>query len=63
MDSTRQIITDLRSWAGALEGHHLQGMMLDRLARSMERGAEELERLDAELFYHRAAAELPQEDV
>ncbi len=62
MASTRQIINDLRAQANALDGRHLSGTMMDGVARSLRRGADELERLDDELFYHRAAAET-QEDA
>lgn len=57
MVTTRQIINDLRAQARALDGRHLQGSMMDGVARSLRHGADELERLDAELFYFRADAE------
>lgn len=57
MATTRQIINDLRAQARALEGRHLSGTMMCPVVRSLHRGADELERLDDELFYHRAAGE------
>ncbi|MAU46240.1 MAG: hypothetical protein GOVbin2371_30 [Prokaryotic dsDNA virus sp.] len=63
MASTRQIINDLRAQARALDGRHLQGTMMDGVARSLRRGADELERIDGDLFYYRAAEALPEEDA
>lgn len=60
--STREIINDLRAQARGLDGRHLGGVMQDHVARSLRRGADELERLLDELFYHRAGAELPREE-
>jgi hypothetical protein len=60
MASTREIINDLRAQARALDGRHLQGTMMDGVARALRRGADELDRLEDELFYHRAAAEYPE---
>lgn len=61
MATTRQIINDMRAQACALDGRHLSGMMTDGVVRSLRRGADEIERLEAELFYHRAAAEIPKD--
>lgn len=62
MARTRQIITDLRAQARALEGRHVSGSMMDGVCRSLRRGADELERLADELYLLRAYAEIPQED-
>lgn len=62
MASTRQIITDLRAQAYALDGRHLSGTMMCGVCRSLRRGADELERLLDELHLLRAYAEIP-EDV
>lgn len=63
MASTRQIITDLRVQAGALDGRHVAGSMMDGVCRSLRRGADELERLVDELHLLRAFAEIPQEEA
>ena len=42
MASSAQIAHDLRMQANALEGRHLQGMMLTGLCRSLRRGADEI---------------------
>ncbi|WP_353429487.1 hypothetical protein [Paracoccus denitrificans] len=59
MASTRQIITDLRAQARALDGRHLSGSMMDGVCRSLRRGADELDRLLGELAMLRAFAEIP----
>ncbi|KGJ23268.1 hypothetical protein [Paracoccus sanguinis] len=57
MASSAQIAHDLRMQASALEGRHLQGMMLTGLCRSLRRGADEIERLGAELTWLRGFAD------
>lgn len=43
--SPMQVAHDLRMQANALEGRHLQGMMMDQLCRSLRRGAATIEHL------------------
>ncbi|KGJ18712.1 hypothetical protein [Paracoccus sanguinis] len=57
MASSAQIAHDLRMQANALEGRHLQGTMLTGLCRSLRRGADEIERLEAELTWLRGFAD------
>lgn len=59
MASTREIINDLRAQARALDGRHMSGSMMDGVCRSLRRGADELDRLLAELDMLRAYAEIP----
>ena len=54
--TAHQIAHDLRCQANALEGRHVQGVMLTGLCRSLRRGADEIERLADELIYLRAFA-------
>lgn len=61
MASSRQIVTDLRAHAAQLDGRHYQGCMMTSTCRSLRRGADEIERLLAELHYLRAYAEIPPE--
>lgn len=58
MASSREIITDLRAQARALDGRHLQGSMMHGVCRSLRRGADELERLLDELHMLRVFAEI-----
>lgn len=57
MASSREIVNDLRAQARAIERSHLEFMMVDGLARSLLRGADEIERLLDELTYLRGFAE------
>lgn len=61
MATPRQVINDLRAWAAHFDGTHLQGHMMDRVVRSLHRGAEVIEQQQAELDLLRAYAEIPQE--
>ncbi len=58
MASSREIITDLRLQARALDGRHVQGSMMDGVCRSLRRGADEIDRLLGELHMLRAFAEI-----
>ncbi len=58
MASSREIITDLRAQARALDGRHLQGSMMHGVCRSLRRGADEIDRLLDELHMLRAWAEI-----
>lgn len=58
MASSQQIITDLRAHANALDGRHVQGTMMHSVCRSLRRGADEIDRLLAELHLLRAWAEI-----
>lgn len=57
MASAREIVNDLRAQARALDGRHLQGSMMGGVCRSLHRGADEIERLEAELTWLRGFAE------
>jgi len=57
MASACEIVNDLRAQARALDGRHLQGTMTDGLCRSLRRGADEIERMQAELVWLRGFAE------
>lgn len=61
MATPREIITDLRAQARALDGRHLSGTMMDGVCRSLRRGADEIDRLLCELHLLRAFAEIPPE--
>lgn len=61
MATSQQIITDLRAQARALDGHHISGTMMDSVCRSLRRGANEIDRLLAELHMLRAYAEIPED--
>lgn len=57
MAGSREVINDLRAQAAALDGRHLSGSMMDGVARSLRRGAGEIERLLDELTWLRGFAE------
>lgn len=57
MTHPRQIVTDLRAQARALDGLHLAGSLGDGLCRSLRRGADEIERLLDEMVWLRGFAE------
>lgn len=61
MPSARQIINDLRAQARALDGCHVSGSMMDGVCHSLQRGADELERMSDELHMLRAWAEIPED--
>ncbi len=59
MASSREIVNDLRAQARSLDGRHVRGAMLDGICRSLRRGADEIDRLLAEIHMLRAWAEIP----
>lgn len=57
MATSRQIVTDMRAHARQLDGTHVQGCMMGSTCRALRRGADEIERLLAELTWLRGFAE------